>query len=392
MQLDTLPRLPNGKINRFDLPDFDKTRPDLSTPYVAPRVLAEKEMVSLWERILHVSPIGLNDRFFDLGGDSLAALSLISSIEERYGITLPVSSVITSDTVSRLITILHHRENSVLIPMVSNGTKPPLFCIHSGAGNVLCYQALSRRMGTDRPIFAIQWLGLDGNYPLHWRVESMARDYIKHIIKIQPHGPIHLMGYSFGGLVAFEMAHQLYQQGKTVSEVVLIDTKMNPDNRPEVGMRPGRRLRFRKRLERLGHRMQSPRQTFFRVTSLVLSAVTKPSLRRRILKKLLMRLRLNPGAPLPANERIDFYLSLAFAATGAYVPRICPSPVVLFESKYQPQKDLWRSVSGGGFEYHALNCDHFKLFEDPYMETIVNALTSFLDGKATSQLTAEAAV
>ncbi len=379
--LDRLPRLSNGKVDRLGLPAPVNTRPDMSTPYVAPRVLIEKEMAFLWEDVLDVSPIGIHDRFFDLGGDSLSALSLISAIERHYRITLPVSSIITSDTISRLVAVLIYNDDSrPLVPLVSKGIKPPLFCIHSGAGNVLCYRTLAEQLAQGRPVYAVQWLGLDGKYPLQHRVESMAREYVTHITEVQPHGPYHLLGYSFGGLIAYEMAQQLYQQGRQVAAVVLIDTKINVANKPlDLPVTP-RLPGLRRRLRSLGHEMKNPRKAFTRLVNLAVSLSTQAPLRRRAWKRLLLMLGLGHGTPLPPHERIDFYLSMAFAATRVYVPRVCPCPIILFESKYRPRKEFWRRMAGGSFECHSLDCGHFNFFESPYLEIIAEELTSYLDG------------
>jgi thioesterase domain-containing protein len=111
-----------------------------------------------------------------------------------------------------------------LVEIQPNGSKPPLYCIHPLGGGVLCYRELALLLGTDQPVYGLQPQGLDGKQPPRTRVEDMASHYIQEIQSFQPHGPYFLAGYSFGGVVAFEMAQQLSKKGEKVGIVAMIDT------------------------------------------------------------------------------------------------------------------------------------------------------------------------
>src|SRR5262249_23077567 len=116
------------------------------------------------------------------------------------------------------------RRWSSLVAIRSSGSRPPLFCIHAAGANILIYRPLANHLSADQPIYALQAVGLDGVTPPLTQVEEMAAHYIKEIRTLQPKGPYHLLGGSFGGLVAFEMAQQLNTQGEQVAMLALLDT------------------------------------------------------------------------------------------------------------------------------------------------------------------------
>jgi thioesterase domain-containing protein len=118
---------------------------------------------------------------------------------------------------------------AILIPLQSKGTRSPLFCIHPGLGLSWCYIGLSKPLGTDQPLYGLQARGFDGGEPLAPTIDAMASDYLEQIRRIQPKGPYHLLGWSFGGYVAHSMAAQLEQQGEKVALLALLDSNVDPD-------------------------------------------------------------------------------------------------------------------------------------------------------------------
>jgi thioesterase domain-containing protein/acyl carrier protein len=189
----------------------------------------ESQLVTIWERLLKVSPIGVRDDFFELGGDSLISVSLFVEIENQFGIELPLSALVGSPTIEKLATELGQgRSNGswkYLVPLQTEGGQSPLFCMHAAGGNVLFYRDLASELGKDQPFYGLQARGVtDKSETAHDRVEDMATDYLKEIRSFQPNGPYRLCGASFGGLVAFEAARQLVAMGETVGMLALFDT------------------------------------------------------------------------------------------------------------------------------------------------------------------------
>ncbi|MEH1934754.1 MAG: amino acid adenylation domain-containing protein [Nostoc sp.] len=240
--LDTLPLTPNGKIDRRALPAPDSTRLDSENTYVAPRDQLEFQLTKIWEEILGVQPIGVTDNFFELGGHSILAVKLFWQIEKTFNQNLPLAILFQSGTVEALAKIISQEKDiarnlalvntldksksswSSLVEIQPNGSKPPFFCIHGLGGEVLCFRELALYLGLDQPFYGLQPQGLDGKHPFHTRLEDMATHYIQEIQTLQPNGPYFLGGYSFGGVVAFEMARQLQEQGEQVGILVMLDS------------------------------------------------------------------------------------------------------------------------------------------------------------------------
>ena len=219
--LESLPLTPNGKIDRKALPIADTNIND--TNFVAPRDIIEKQLSIIWSEILGIKSFSIQDNFFEIGGHSLLAVRLMSSIKQQFGQSLPLATLFGSPTIEQLANLLRQNHSFLDSPLVSiqpKGTKSPLFFVHPVGGMVLCYFDLAQQLGTDRPFYGLQAANLDKIN----RVEEMAQYYVEAIQTQQPQGPYLLGGWSFGGLIAYEMAQHLQQQGQTVAFVGLVDT------------------------------------------------------------------------------------------------------------------------------------------------------------------------
>jgi thioesterase domain-containing protein len=113
---------------------------------------------------------------------------------------------------------------SMLVPLQPEGSRPPFFCVHGVGGNVLGFHDLARHLGSDQPFYALQPQGLDGKRECLTSIPQMAELYIREIRRVQPEGPYRIGGYSFGGLVAYEMAQQLEAKGARVALLALFDS------------------------------------------------------------------------------------------------------------------------------------------------------------------------
>jgi thioesterase domain-containing protein/acyl carrier protein len=225
--LDALPLTPNGKLDRDALPQPDRdARAGEAT--VPPRDLLERQLLEIWEELLAVRPIGVTDGFFDLGGHSLLAVRLLGRIKERFGRELPLSTLFAGQTIESLADTLRQQVDALpaspLVALQPRGAKPPLFCVHPGSGNVLCFYHLARRFGPDRPVYGLQDPALYGEWDFDTPIERMAARYVQEIRDVQPDGPYHLCGWSYGGQIAFEMARQLTAAGCAVQLLAILDT------------------------------------------------------------------------------------------------------------------------------------------------------------------------
>jgi acetoacetyl-CoA synthetase len=192
-----------------------------------------ESLIDIWSRNLQTSPILPESNFFDLGGDSLLAVGLLLEIEQKFGQKLPITIIYDAPTVAEQADLLECGPSARFSPLVL--LKPgkgstPLFIVHGIGGSVIELDALGKQIRTDSPVYAIQARGLDGSEPPLESVAEMAAFYLDAIRQVQPVGPYYLAGYSFGGLVALEMARSLGEKG--VALLLMIDSYALPQTWP----------------------------------------------------------------------------------------------------------------------------------------------------------------
>ncbi len=227
--LEKLPQTVAGKVDRAALrPLTSSEAKEILSRSNRPRGTLDKRLMGIWESALRISPISRKDDFFELGGTSLQSVEILQRIEELFGVSLPPSSLVEYNTVEKLSDLLASREAvyspNVLVKLREEGAGRPLFLIHSAYGDVASYGLLARRL-TGRPVYGFQSVGLHGeSWPLT-DLPAMARRYLPEILSRDPTGPYLLAGTCMGGMVAFELAQMLVQQGKTVGLLGFLDTQ-----------------------------------------------------------------------------------------------------------------------------------------------------------------------
>nr|P0DUV4.1 RecName: Full=Malpibaldin synthetase; AltName: Full=Nonribosomal peptide synthetase mpbA; Short=NRPS mpbA [Mortierella alpina]QOW41314.1 malpibaldin synthetase [Mortierella alpina] len=229
VRLDQLPVTNNGKVDRRALPDPEATA-FASTSYELPSGDVEIGLAEIWAELLSLDRVGRHDNFFMLGGHSLLAVRMAGSVRSRLGLDLKLHSLFAAPTVAELAQKLvqgganEDDEYSVIFPLKTSGNRPPLFCIHSGLGLSWPYIGLVKHLHPEQPVYGVQARGLDGRTKLATSVEEMTLDYMEQIRRIQPHGPYHLLGWSFGGTVAHSMATELEKRGEQVPLLAIMDS------------------------------------------------------------------------------------------------------------------------------------------------------------------------
>jgi thioesterase domain-containing protein len=226
MPLPALPMTASGKIDRQRLP---APRPTGAPRGRRPRDDLERTLVGLWREVLGLPAVGLDDDFFDLGGHSLLACMLMARIEAVLGRELPLVTLFQSPTIASLADTLRSADEpafSHLVPLRPTGVGSPLFIVHGIFGNVLQLKALAERLPVPRPVHALQARGVDPRQEPHASIAEMVGAYVAAVRQAQPRGPYALAGYSYGGLVAYEMARALRAGGETVELLALIETEL----------------------------------------------------------------------------------------------------------------------------------------------------------------------
>ncbi|MEU7599205.1 thioesterase domain-containing protein, partial [Streptomyces sp. NPDC039022] len=224
--LAALPLTTSGKLDRSALPESEGP---LSVTSKRPARTPEEEVFcGLFADVLGLTGTGIDDDFFDLGGDSLAAIRLVRRIREAAGVELSVSDLFAAPTVSRLMDRLRLGVRGdafdVLLPLRDSGGLPPLFCVHPAGGLGWAYTGLLRYLGPDRPVYGLQARGLARPEAYPTAMDELVTDYVRQIRSVRPTGPYHLLGWSFGGLAAHAIAVRLQAEGENVAFLALLDS------------------------------------------------------------------------------------------------------------------------------------------------------------------------
>ncbi|MFK7804318.1 MAG: SDR family NAD(P)-dependent oxidoreductase [Anaerolineae bacterium] len=249
IRLKALERAIDSNSTVTSTEEINIERPNhLGSDYTEPRNEIESALVTLWQDLIGVRPIGVEDDFFELGGHSLIAVRLFTRIRKLYDVDLSLASLFETPTIrqcaDRLMAELGIEDSSILTAPTAQELQPhpkqkwtplvqinagkagkmPFFCIHGAGGNVLNFQKLSHHIGSDQPFYGLQAQGVDGTLPALTSIEEMATVYLKAIRTVVPSGPFLLGGYSGGGVVAYEIAQKLKSAGEQVPLVIFMDS------------------------------------------------------------------------------------------------------------------------------------------------------------------------
>lgn len=222
VRLERFPLTPNGKIDRKQLPEPSAIHATALSD--RPKTDTEKQVAALWETLLKVPDIGLQEDFFQLGGSSLLAVEMLAELQRLSGKTLSLHSIFPHATVKSVAMALDLNSDTTagaLIPMQPHGELPALFLVPGVGGYPIMYRDLVPLLEAHRPIYGIQVMGC--NELLTENLEVLAARFASEILQLQPQGPYHLAGYSAGACLAFEIAQQLKRQGAAIGHLVMLD-------------------------------------------------------------------------------------------------------------------------------------------------------------------------
>ncbi|MFI8939578.1 amino acid adenylation domain-containing protein [Streptomyces syringium] len=232
--LDELPLSANGKLLRDRLPTPDWSSTGDSPP---PENLTEHFMCGLFADVLDLPRVGPGDNFFELGGHSLLAARLTDRIRTVLGLEPTIRNVFEAATPAALSRLLNQAPSDSkpthLVPFRTGGTAAPVFCAPPLSGISWLYAGLLRHIDRDHPVYGIQAEGPGGLSDLPDSIEAMAERYVALMRSVRPRGPYHLVGWSFGGLVAHAMAVRLHELGEPAGSLCLVDTAADAAAAPE---------------------------------------------------------------------------------------------------------------------------------------------------------------
>ncbi|MEX0582113.1 MAG: SDR family NAD(P)-dependent oxidoreductase, partial [Sneathiella sp.] len=351
----------------------------------------EEKIAEFWSDLLGVGQPEPDADFFDLGGHSLAAVRLFAKIRKEYATDLPLATLFQAPTLRSLSDVVFAKGNLVVTtstataqndgvvaadgewsPLVriktGDPSVKPLYLVHGAGGNVLNFRSLSGYLDAKLPFYALRALGSDGGTEIHETIEEMAARYVEAVLKHQPEGPYHLAGYSGGGVIAFEMAHQLRTAGHEVGYLFFLDTLA-----PEIDATP---------LGILGKIWMARHWSLAFALKWPLRKWRSRSAGREMQ---LIEAHLEKGERIP-DELVGQRMTHAYlAAEHRYRPPDYPADVLLFKGSQASVEFLragpqlgWDKFVSGNIEVMAFDCDHFNMMIDPTIGEIGKILNELL--------------
>jgi len=377
--LQSLPLTPNGKVNRRALPSPEPGLAVLPGKQIAPRDAREKKLAEIWEAVLGVSPIGIQQNFFDLGGHSLLAAKLIATIERTTGERLSLADVFRAPTIENMAALLHQQEQaqefSGIIPIQPHGSKPPLFWVRGAA----LFLSLARRLGSDQPSFGLHLPAAEATQlSRHCKLEEIASAFVRKMRQVQPEGPYYLAGLCVNGVLAYEMARQVTAAGQEVALLVMFDAQ-NPVYYRDYSQEGLYHV--------LGQRMAFHLRKLTRVRASDLGPYARArwdGVRRRWNR---VRWHLAYERGWRAEEDLQNLDRIVHPAAEAYSPGPYNGRVVLFQSTDWPQGQYWDLRVGWSdvarnLDYQRIEGAHEAIFqEDNVGDFAVKLMSYFRDAQ-----------
>lgn len=412
---------------------------------VPPGSPLEKHLSQLWGKLLKVDQPGIHDNFFELGGDSLVGAICIYQLQEALQEPISLNAIFEAPTVFELARYLEKNHPAgvahllgipapfsvikeavtnplALVPIQPNGSKPPLFCIHPAGGVVFPYYTLAHFLGKDQPLYGIQDPSLYDTQSNPISIEAMATDYLEVIKNTQPKGPYQLLGWSVGGMVAYEMAQQLFRQGQSVALLIMLDTSAPPLRIPVT---PPRRS-FKDLLQRsvlwfrtIPNNVKGialaarPVLTYIRSGLFLVAASVKKNRTTAMGKPTILdllgwsgfdtwRIRLLSEAEvartvpqdaslllyeMPAVRRILEMVWKHRKIARLYTAEQYLGPITSFRAVHAKQNDNgaedptmgWGTLAENGMEVHTIQTNHVALMVKPYVEILAQELKDCLE-------------
>lgn len=380
IDVPTLPLTPNGKLDRRSLPEpISSIRTDNHTP---PRSAREACICRLFAQLTDTDPVGIDDNFFNIGGHSLLAMQLVSHLKISFGIKLNLRILFENPTprllAANLLTPTHWTYEP-LLPLRKTGTHSPIFCIHPGGGTGTVYQNLKDALPEDYPVWALQARGLEDHELPHENVPEIATAYIQAIREIQPEGPYHLVGWSFGGTIAQEMTVQLEAMSETVSLLALLDTVAQPKLIP---------INESSEEEQSIKILEGTAQSLG-ITDEVIS-LDNVQLINKLIKKMSSHRLIPESTPAETFKRTITQMIRATKLTVAHSIKPCEAPIIFMRAAHEPMPEDpsifdWSIHTKKGVSSVEIQSSHSAMWEKQPSIDIANVIVQYLNTRGSIQ-------
>lgn len=345
----------------------DADPPELER-YVAPRNSIEQELVQIWESTLNLKPISVTDNFFELGGHSLLAVQVIAAVEQALERSCPVTNLFRYPTIAQLAEQLHNEAiealHPSLIPLQIVESSLPLFCVHVLGPNLQFFRPMARHLEQHTLYGLTTALSNGAEVPHPQDIKNLATYYIQVIKTVQPQGPYHVLGVSFGGFIAYEMAQQLVAQGDTVKLLGLLDSYCPVKSRSYRVQRLRRHL-HNLRKQGIGYLYERLQPLGERFKNLLTSSSQPPQANHPAIEL--------DAANLQARALIKSEDYEAVNRDYRFVPY--PGEITLFRAEDDPDCKLdWQTLAGGRLTIYDVPGDHLGILAEPYVQVLAQKI------------------
>jgi thioesterase domain-containing protein/acyl carrier protein len=339
-------------------------------PYAAPTNPTQLRLVGIWERLLPVEHVGIDDDFFASGGNSLAAVQMFARFEAQSGKNIEPAKLMAHPTVRQLAAFIDGTDDTLrwnnLVPQRVSGQLPPAFCFHAGLGQVFMYQPLTRHLHADRPVYSLQPNGLNGVDRPHETIEEMAEHYLREMDRLGSTEPMILISFCYSAPICLEIGRMLVAAGRPAPILVAIDMAPSPGRRHRLrsarGSHPPGSLRWY-----LG---QLRRRRYRLVTDELAS-------------------RFFPDSALTAGQRLRIRASrLKYSLIKAFVRYAWPHyghPVLLirssdYASRYNQQSciDNWKDLTAGQLTVRDVAAGHRDILHEPSAARVAAIVEAYI--------------
>ena len=387
--LDALPLSPNGKVDRLALPmpmhpSSVQTLPEsCSTPLRQ----IEVKLINIWQKTLKRTVINREDNFFALGGHSLLAVNLAADIKDEFQLNIPLATFFQLPTLEEQANYISKQRseetsllaNSSLVPIkISNQQQTPLFAIHVLGRNLSYFRPLAKHLRGDNPIYGLSVQLREISGQTIDRVETLATHYVEEMQKLQPQGPYFLMGFSFGGMVAFEMAQQLLAQGQEMSQLILIDTYTLD---AFSALSPSQKLQehwYNLQQEGLPYLRKRVKKVFLRQWEQLIRHIPDKFQLKSLLKC--------NNQELPGDFHHKIFREQNRQARRRYVLNTYPGRVTIFRardcdssvSKQRLPNLGWSQFVLGGLDIYDIPGNHLTMLQEPHVKVLAQHLEAYL--------------
>ncbi|HEY4916565.1 MAG TPA: amino acid adenylation domain-containing protein [Solirubrobacteraceae bacterium] len=386
--LDAFPLNPNGKVDRTRLAFAPLAGVERVRERILPRTDTERRLAAIWRRLLDIEEVGVDESFFELGGHSLMAVRLFAEIERRLDVRLPLSALFETATIAGLGELVEREcggetvDWSALIEMSPGNGQRPLFLIGWAGGEVLPYRELVENLDSGLPVLGLRAPGVDRRTAPLASVEDLAAHYVQQIRVAQPHGPYRLGGFCFSGLVAYEIARLLREDGEELELLALIDAYPYRPPRPRGVIEHERaKLKAFRDADLRGKAAWLPSRLAGLGRRARLSTYLKAGPR---LYELAVSRRLQHLVP---RRPLNLVLIASNLARQRYVPRPLDVHVEFFRAQRVPgaRGTPWEGLAGRGVELRQIvapDIDHDGMMHEPHVRLLATELTRALQEAA----------